>query len=82
MTPEPCTARIRPFPHDQELRCGLVGFHPQHESVLRDYAHPGSRTTVSWMEDDRRTFHGEWPGACISRPGCPLPSGHRGRCAS
>ncbi len=33
-------------------------------------------------EYDRRTFHGEWPGPCPTTPGCVLPSGHRGRCAT
>jgi len=80
-----CDAGIRPFTparFDVELRCE-VGDHPdsvKHAGVLRDYAYPGSQTTIAWLEMDRRTFHGEYPGDC---PGdsfskCILPRTHRG----
>ena len=80
-----CTARIRPFHpvNEIELRCELETAHPtySHASTLRDYAYPGSRTVMSWVEDDRRTFHGEWPGNCSVTVGCTLPAAHHGRCA-
>ena len=71
-----CDARIRPFPDDREIACGHLGSHEMHQGVLVDYAYPGSRTVVSWHEDDRRNFHGDWPGPC---PGCVFPVGHGGR---
>lgn len=81
---ELCDARIRPMRHANEtdVECGLpADDHRRHAGVLRDYAYPGSATTVQWMEDDRRTFHGDWPGACIElgvdEP-CVLPADHRG----
>jgi hypothetical protein len=49
-----------------------------HAGEIRDYAYPGSVTVMEWMEDDRRTFHGEWPGDCPVLTGCMLPLGHRG----
>lgn len=81
----PCDAAMRPFPDDTEVRChGLVHL-GEHEAILRDYAYPGSQTKISWFEDDRRTFHGEWPGPCEKlsdgAPPCTLPAGHRGNCA-
>jgi len=72
-----CDARIRPFPDDRELACELDGDHERHRTTLRDMAYPGSSTTVDWDETDRRTFHGDWPGACWST-GCRLPRRHRG----
>lgn len=77
-----CTAKIRPFPNPTELSCKLDDGHDgAHVAELRDYAYPGSLTTVDWLEDDRRTFHGEWPGFCgqlsiFSDQPCPLPQGH------
>lgn len=81
-----CTAAIRPFRgvNDAEVRCERDEDHgPLHRGPLRDYAFPGSLTNVEWLEDDRRTFHGDWPGACRRAEqlaGCVLPTGHRGRC--
>lgn len=73
-----CDAGIRPFPNDTEVRCTVPGdHHARHSAPLRDYAYPGSVTEVHWIETDRRTFHGEWPGSC-PEPSCPLPLGHRG----
>lgn len=71
-----CDARIRPFTNATELRCEATGDHSQHHGVLRDYAYPGSETTISWADTDRRNFRGEWI-ECPSR-GCMLPAGHRG----
>lgn len=71
-----CTARIRPLSNDTEIACALAGEHLEHEGTLRDYAYAGSATTVSWFEDDRRNFHGDWPGLCPAD--CTLPAGHRG----
>jgi len=82
-----CDAKIRPFPGPTELTCEveLEGAHT-HSSTLRDYAYPGSASEIHWMEDDRRNFHGDWPGRCVTvvgsgataAPSCVLPAGHRG----
>lgn len=81
-----CDARIRPFPNSTEISCDGRCVRPdasglRHGGALLDYAYPGSRTDITWAEDDRRTFHGAWPGACSAADGCTLPAGHRGRCA-
>ena len=71
-----CDARIRPFPNSVEVPCEQPDDHDgMHEGVLRDYAYPGSQTRVEWARDDRRSFHGEWPGPCATA-GCILPAGH------
>lgn len=71
-----CDARIRPLPDDTEIACELPGDgHPMHAGELRDYAYPGSATTVRWAHDDRRSFHGPWPGPC-PEAGCVLPANH------
>lgn len=72
-----CDAAIRPFLNDTELGCEVDGEHRKHVGALRDYAYPGSVTTITWDEDDRRNFHGAWPGECYE-PECKLPDGHRG----
>lgn len=80
----PCDARIRPFPvgNDTEIACEDEMDHGAfHGGTLRDYAYPGSRTVMSWSEDDRRNFHGVWPGRCQLVAGCVLPVFHAGRCA-
>lgn len=79
-----CDARIRPFPvgNDTELQCeGGDHGSSDHHATLRDYAYPGSQTRLVWLEDDRRNFHGVWPGRCQQVDGCVLPSGHHGECA-
>jgi hypothetical protein len=86
-----CDARIRPFPPrlaqpDVEIACAM-GDPPKHgpnshSGVLRDYAYPGSETVISWEEGDRRTYHGDWPGACGRIAGCLLPAGHHRDCAT
>lgn len=76
----PCTARIRPMRplNDTEVTCELHhGPESEHRGTIRDYAYPGSVTTVEWLEGDRRTFHDEWPGDCLV-PTCPLPLAHHG----
>jgi len=74
-----CDAKIRPFPDDTELVCERPDSrHLVHDAVLRDYAYPGSLTVIDWFDDDRRCFHGDWPGICSTVPGCVLPDGHRG----
>lgn len=72
-----CDARIRPFRpmNEIELHCSINEPHGRHSGILYNYAYQGSETSISWDEDDRRTFHGNWPGVC---PGCLLPLGHRG----
>lgn len=79
-----CDAKIRPFPNDSVVVCELndhADNHGAHRGVLRDYAYPGSETFITWFEDDRRTYHGEWPGACTSCGAheARLPRGHAGR---
>lgn len=75
---EQCWAKIRPMPNDTEILCGLPGKHMgEHRGTLRDYAYPGSATVVTWLEDDRRNFQGDWI-PCTRIDGCILPSGHRG----
>lgn len=81
-----CDARIRPFPigNDTEIACELDARHATtvgHHGTLHDYAYPGSSTALVWMDDDRRNFHGTWPGRCQTVGGCVLPTGHDGRCA-
>jgi hypothetical protein len=78
-----CTAKIRPMPNPTEIRCELDRHHTRnmrHAGTLRHYAYPGSETVVTWADDDRRTFHGEFE-PCATMPGCTLPDDHRGRCA-
>lgn len=75
-----CGARIRPMHpvNDTEVRCDLIdNGHTEHLGVLRDYAYPGSTTTVEWLHGDRRMYYGDWPGNCLSN-GCMLPLGHPG----
>lgn len=72
-----CDAGIRPFPGNTELSCQYSGGeHKYHKAVLEDYAYPGSRTEVQWLEDDRRNFHGDYPGICPWL-NCVLPKNHR-----
>jgi len=74
-----CDAKIRPFTDDTELTCECphvdeLDGSSEHHSTLRDYAFPGSATTIYafpgsattiyWAEDDRRNFRGEYPGRC------------------
>lgn len=76
-----CDAKIRPMPdlvhaHEIELMClRPIDHADSHEGQLLDYAYPGSRTTVSWQETDRRNFRGEYTQC---KPGCFLPAGHQG----
>lgn len=74
----PCDAKIRPFPNPTELTCERDDPpHAEHHATLRDYAYPGSATVMTWFEDDRRTFRGEW-APCAGIALCVLPAGHRG----
>lgn len=78
-----CTAKIRPLTDGTELQCKCDDEqHVEHHSTLRDYAWPGSATTIYWQEDDRRNFRGEWrPCTLLVDPACTLPAGHRRNCA-
>ena len=90
--PMTCTARIRPFTDDTEVACedttqahaDDTAPHRQHSGVIRDYAYPGSATTISWFESDRRNFHEGWPGRCFgtNEAACILPAGHEGNHAA
>jgi hypothetical protein len=79
-----CTARIRPLTDDTEIQCEVstVDAHGSHAGVLRDYAYPGSATVISWREDDRRIFRGEWTPCPVRSAGvapvCILPAEHHG----
>lgn len=77
-----CDARIRPFRmiRDDEIACEADGPHRIHTGIARNYAYQGSKTTISWDDEDRRCFHGEWPGDCqrLAPVHCLLPAGHRG----
>lgn len=85
-----CPAKIRPFSGNEiELVCESQHeqFLDQHFGILRDYAYKGSQTIISWYEDDRRTYRGEWPGVCgkstnIFDTGrtCQLPKNHPRGC--
>ena len=72
-----CDAKIRPLSDSTELTCENAshGLETNHRAALRNYASPGSRTEITWLESDRRTFHGPW-AACPEN--CTLPAGHRG----
>lgn len=72
-----CDAKIRPLPNDTELVCAAEDPHVQHRAILKDYAYPGSQTTIYWYETDRRNFRGEWK-RCLDLSDCLLPNGHRG----
>lgn len=76
-----CDAKIRPFPDDTELACECTAAdHTEHHSTLRDYAYPGSATSIHWQDEDRRTFRGDWR-SCVATD-CILPADHRGSHAS
>lgn len=72
-----CPAKIRPMTAQVEINCERKAHSDlQHRGTLRDFAYPGSATTITWMDTDRRNFTGEF----IECPqlGCVLPWGHRG----
>lgn len=80
-----CDARIRlmrPI-SDIEVVCTETTYHTTHKGTIESYAYPGSQTLVTWFDDDRRCFHGEWPGDCQGGPDdapalCILPLNHHG----
>jgi len=72
-----CPAKIRPFPDATEVTCLEDDGHPGgHAGVLSNYAFRGSQTVIRWLDEDRRTFRGDWT-AC-DQSDCILPAGHRG----
>ena len=72
-----CMAKIRPFPNMNIYQCEKQNdSHTVHETIIRDYAYPGSQTKMIWDESDRRTFRGVWNPCAI--PGCVLPENHKG----
>ena len=77
-----CTSKIRPFPHhDHEIVCTRTDHtHTEHHGVVRDMAHPGSKTAITWFEHDRRAYRGRWPGLCRRNVDCILPDGHPRKC--
>lgn len=77
-----CNAKIRPFPNDIEVECTKELPHSvYHQGIIHDQAYPGSETTLTWQESDRRTYHGRWPGECEKTGNCAMPDGHHGDCA-
>ena len=73
-----CDAHCRPFPTNKALDCESTELnHITHRATLKDYAYPGSSTEITWSENDRRNYHGNYPGDC-SEPLCTLPLGHKG----
>lgn len=78
-----CDARIRPFrpAGEDEFPCEKPVHHvaESHEAIIRDRAYKGSETRLSWADDDRRTFRGEFKPCTI--PGCILPAGHPRKCS-
>jgi len=77
-----CDARIRPFRpiNENELQCSEDGEHTWHTANVLDYAYPGSRTEMTWLEGDRRNFRGEF-SECDRRTTCILPKDHPGACS-
>lgn len=76
-----CPARIRPTEAIGVIACLEPDGHgPQHQGVIADFAYPGSRTRLTWLDSDRRNFTGDW----IKCPhgSCLLPANHRGDHAS
>lgn len=84
-----CDARIRPFRpiNETEVSCAVEDTDHEidpdhHRGEIKDYAYPGSVTTINWYQDDRRNFHGEWPGICqtavFDNVVCLLPRNHEG----
>lgn len=73
-----CPARIRPFPGVLVVQCERTHVidDDRHAGVIRDYAYPGSQTVLTWFDDDRRSFSGEWVECPVSP--CILPANHRG----
>ena len=73
-----CDAKIRPFRgrNETEVQCEVEKVHSVHSGIVRDYAWPGSETTISWEEGDRRNFRGEFTEC--SHLGCTLPAEHWG----
>lgn len=83
-----CDRKIRPFvavptASAVELECEvLTEPHDHHSATLKDYAYPGSKTIISWLETDRRNFTGGFRQCRKQTFGqCCLPQGHRGECA-
>lgn len=78
-----CPWSMRPFPNETQIDCEKPEHLPvdgQHSATLRDYAHPGSTTVITWFAGDRREFTGVWPGYCGDNDApCTLPRGHAGR---
>lgn len=74
-----CDARIQPFPDFAIVDCENDGDHcaTTHRGVIRDYAWPGSETSLTWLESDRRNFTGEFI-RCPGGVDCTLPTGHPG----
>lgn len=76
-----CDAHIYMGPHwtfdaeDGVIDCTEPHEGAEHATVM------SSGTRLTWFEDDRRCFHGEFPGACSKLATCPLPDGHPRGCA-
>lgn len=85
-----CDAAMRPMVpvNEYEVRCQEqhdYGLADTHRGVISGFNPDGRSTMIVWMEDDRRNFHGDWPGRCsesFSGDQCILPQGHRGNHAT
>lgn len=76
-----CPCKIRPFPDDTEVTCSNTPGHiDRHRGWLIGRAGPGSVTEITWFDDDRRNFRGDWR-QCVATKGCILPAGHPRGCA-
>lgn len=72
-----CDAKIKLSDDMPFVQCDLESEkHSPHVGVLKDYAYPGSKTTIVWQESDRRNFRGKFTECDEST--CLLPAGHNG----
>lgn len=74
-----CNAKIAPFPDKSVIvLCDRSDErHDSHTGTLLNYAGPGSKSNITWWEEDRRNFRGEYIPCDDNR--CTLPKDHRGQ---
>lgn len=61
--------------HDIFAECSLDKHQGLHEGPLF-FGTEVTRTTLTWADEDRRVYTGEFPGWCQHTQGCVLPRGH------